>query len=177
MADEMQANQQEPSQPSAPLFDMAKAQTLEQTANPAPAPNNPLFDMSKAQPLTSGEQPGAMSRFVSGAVGEVGDAITSAGSAIKSTVGAAVAPPQDPQETLVYAHGGQTGLAAYRAANKVVESAQNLAKAKKETFHQAATDFVRTAQDLHSGQWRQGVSDAGSTVGDLMLSAPVQKSP
>jgi hypothetical protein len=118
------------------------------------------------------QNPGAASRFISGALDEAGNAVAATGNAIRQTIGGAIAPPQDAHETAIYATGGQVGLAAYRAANKVVESAQNLVESKKENFHQAATDFVRTAQDLHSGQWRQGLSDAGSTVGDLAALNP-----
>jgi hypothetical protein len=121
---------------------------------------------------TSDQKPGAASRFVSGALDEAGKAVADTGKAIKQTIGAAIAPPQDPHETAIYATSGQTGLVAYRAANKVVESAESLVKSKKENFHQAAADFARTAQDLHSGQWRQGLSDAASTVGDIAALNP-----
>ena len=158
-------------------LDFSKAQPIDQGAPQATAPVS--LDFSKAQPIsdgdaaaTSDQKPGAASRFISGALDEAGNAVAATGNAIKQTIGGAIEPPQDAHETAIYATGGQVGLAAYRAANKVVESAQNLVESKKENFHQAATDFVRTAQDLHSGQWRQGLSDAGSTVGDIAALDP-----
>jgi hypothetical protein len=112
-------------------------------------------------------QPGALSRFVSGALDEAKNAVVQTAQGVGNTIKAVTAPPEDAQETAVHAIGGDAGLIAYRAANKVVDSAQNMVKAKKETFRQAATDFAKSAQDLHSGNWRQGLSDVGSTIGHL----------
>ena len=88
-----------------------------------------LESVSAAQPITGGDAAassdknlGAASRFVGGAISEVGSAIADTGKAIKQTIGAAIAPPQDAHETAIYATGGQTGLVAYRAANKSLKA-------------------------------------------------------
>jgi hypothetical protein len=140
------------------------------------APNVPAAQPNQAIDLSGGLEPvpaqaddslGAAGRFVSGAASEVGGALGGTVDTLKRVVKDAVAQPEDANETAIHAAGGQVGLAAYRAANSVVQAAQNLVKAKKDSFGQASTDFVRTAQDLHSGNWRQALSDAGSTAGDL----------
>jgi hypothetical protein len=138
---------------------------------PTGATTKPLDQSASTEPK-SDDSLGAAGRFVSGAAGEVGDAIGGAVDAVKSVVHGAVAEPEDANETAIQAAGGQFGLAGYRAANAVVQAAQNLVKAKKDNFKQAATDFVRTAQDLHSGSWRQALSDAGSTAGDMTALNP-----
>jgi hypothetical protein len=138
---------------------------------PQGATAKPL-DQSPPTDAKSDDSFGAAGRFVSGAVNEVGDAIGGAVNAAKNVVSGAISEPEDAQETAIHAAGGQAGLAAYRAASSVVQSAQNLIKAKKDSFEQAAADFVHTAQDLHSGSWRQALSDAGSTAGDLTALNP-----
>jgi hypothetical protein len=159
-------------------LDFSKATPIDQTQAPQAQPAAPVtLDFSKAQPIKSADAGssdslGAAGRFVSGAVNEVGDTIGGAVDAVKSVVSGAVSDPQDASETAVHAAGGQLGLASYRAANAVVAAAQNLVKSKKDNFKQAATDFVHTAQSLHSGNWRQAVSDAGSTAGDMTALNP-----
>jgi len=111
---------------------------------PQGATTKPL-EQSAATDTKPDDSFGAAGRFVSGAVNEVGDAIGGAVNAAKNAVSGAIAEPQDASETAIHAAGGQAGLAAYRAANSVVQSAQNLIKAKKDNFKQAATDFVHTA--------------------------------
>jgi hypothetical protein len=80
-------NQADPQAPT-PLFDMSKAQPIQQTQ--AAAPDKPLFDMSKAQPIqTDSAQPEGMAgRF--GAYSQLGEgAIKGAKETAQTLVGAA----------------------------------------------------------------------------------------
>jgi len=128
------------------------------------------------QSSDSNSQPGAFSRFVSGALDEAKGAVTGAVQTAGQVARAVVNPPQDAHETIAYNVGGPGGLVAYRAAQKIVSSTQDMVKAKKETFEQAKTDFAKSAIDLHNGNWRQGLSDAASTGGDLLSLNPATPS-
>lgn len=74
-------------------------------------------------------------------------------------------------EDTVHAVTGDAGLVAYRAPEGVINAAENIFKGKKDSFEQAKKDFGRTVVDLHNGNWRQGMSDVGSTIGDVESAA------
>jgi hypothetical protein len=176
-----------------PLFDMSKAQPIAPESQPQ---TTPLFDMSKAQSISVPQQANPASEaqmFAATTGGQVGPAPTStpmqtvpapgnigsrAWQAVKDEAGnivqgavapikMAAAPPTTAREHAIVAIGGPGALAAYRAAGKINDTAENVFKAKRENFQQAAADLQTAVREFHDKDYRQALADTASVVSDV----------
>ena len=141
--------------------------TLSPLARPATAP---AFqpDMSTLKPIGGNAQPekpynpeehGALSRF--------GHAFAEP---FVSAYHGITDKPEDVNEVIAHANGGPGGLVAYRAAKKLMEAHDAMAKAKPgPAFRQAVSDFQNAAVSLVLGNkydaLMHGVSGGLSTMG------------
>jgi hypothetical protein len=121
---------------------------------------------ASSNPSVGGTQPeGAISRFVSGAYHEVADPIASAAHGLLDE-------PRDATEHVISSTGVPGALQAYRAAKEVTDQVKNTLKAPSEGYQQAKQDLAKAIIDLHNGNWRQGLADAGSTTADIYSMIP-----
>jgi len=88
--------------------------------------------------------------------------------------GLGIAPPQNSTEALAYHLTGGTGagLVAYRAAKSLVDSVENVVKAKGPgPFAQAQQDLRQAVDDFHNPDYRKFASSVGSVAGDVISGA------
>lgn len=127
-------------------------------ATPAPAQSdNPLASFgTPATPVaaaaTPPKQPGVISRGVQ--------------SLVNNTPLALIKPPETPTEQVVHATGGDSGLAAYRAAKGLVGTVESVVKAGPESYANAVKDYQRMHQEFINKDYRNAASSAGSLALD-----------
>jgi len=142
-------------------------------AAPASQPSEvELFGQIAAQPHTPEEtqQPGVAQRVVSAGKEQLGNIASGIGSMVHGAIGK----PEDATEHTIAAIGGPGGLIAYRGSKALIDSAENMLKAKKENFEQAKQDFINAAQEFHRKDYRGALTDAASSaVGVTGLSNPL----
>ena len=85
-------------------------------------------------------------------------------SSIVAPIRGAVSEPQDVNEVIAHASGGQPTLIAYRLGKQVVDSMKKMASAPKEHYQQAKQDFIRAAKDFHDKNYRAAVTDVASAA-------------
>lgn len=140
------------------------------TAQPAPQKQPDVLDaaiQSVTNPNVATQAPEKPSTL-----GRVGNAVKEWGSDAVAPIKAAMQPPQDAKEEAALAAGGPLALETYRAGKTVVEGTENVFKAKGDAFQKAKTDFVQGVKDFHNKDYRNYVSDAGSTASDLISLVP-----
>jgi len=104
------------------------------------------------------DQPGVVSRAVSGAIQGAKDIAAPAVSLIK--------PPETPMEQVLHSTGGDPALVAYRAARTVVGTAQNLVKAGVDEYPQAISDWKNAVSEFHKGNYRNAATSAAEAGTD-----------
>jgi hypothetical protein len=152
--------------PAGVTFDFSKSIPVSapEPQQPVGAPAGVTFDFSKSIPVTGAptqqqaattsqpETPGALERF--------GNAFAAP---FKSMFHGAFAEPQDTNEIVAHAQGGQGGLIAYRAAKQLMDAHDAMVNAKPgAALHQAASDFRNAAIDLMLGNKHDALMHAVS---------------
>jgi hypothetical protein len=132
---------------------------------PAFDPNQPYQVVSQAEPQTTPDQPGILSR-----------ALTGAGQGMQEVT--APVTPQDHKEALVSFLGGPGALVAYKAGKSVVSAVENIVKPPKDNapeasgYQRAVQDFHNTIKEFRNKDYRNAGSSAVSTGADLLSTMP-----
>jgi hypothetical protein len=150
----------------------ATPQSAPAPAQTAPQQNGsgPQVDWTKATPVVGAKTPPAEDKPYNpaehGAASRFGHAFAAP---FKSMYHGATDEPQDVNEIVAHAQGGQGGLIAYRAAKKLMDAHTAMMEAKpSDAFRQAAFDFQNAAIDHYLGHdydaLMHGVSGGVSTI-------------
>jgi hypothetical protein len=159
-----------------PLDTASQPRQRSASSSPASAPgpdySHVQLDSSTFSPIGGGhsigqasdnQQPGIGERIWNAGKEELG----SLAGGVAATGKAVVMPPEDATEHAIASVGGPGGLIAYRASKAVVDAADNIFKAKKENFRQAAVDMLHAINEFHSKDYRNALADTGSVVADI----------
>lgn len=127
-----------------------------------PAPSNgTVVDRNAiqwdSQPDTSAvsqpSQPSALTRFAQGVV--------------NATPLSLLKPPEDANEQIAHAIGGDGALAAYRVARGIVSGVEGLLASKKQNYQQAVSNFHQAIADAKSGKYGTALNDTLNSAGSV----------
>lgn len=141
--------------------------TANATASPAAQPSNTQTSDPWKVVSTSpaGQSQGVVSRTLSGIGQSLEDNIV-------APLKAVGAPPQDVNEVVAHASGGQGGLVAYRAGKMMTDAFEKMKAAPREHYEQAKQDFIRMAEEFHKSDYRNAATSALSMAEDVSGSVP-----